>query len=349
LITDASEFAMGAILEQLDEFHRFHPVTYYSKALGPAERNYVIHDKELLAIVTALAHFQHYLEGAPHATDIWTDHNNPRYFMTKQKLSYRQAQWALFLSRFDFTITHHLGTHNKSDALSWHPDHKEGMEHNNEKILLDPKFFAIRATRPGAVTSIGDKDLRHRLKDSQDHDQEVTQALTTILQNGPRTISKGLEDWNFKEGLILHKGKIYVPKSPDLRRNIVKLHHENLAMGHPGQWKMYELVTQNYWWPGISTFVKDYVDGCATCQETKTLPQTIVPLQPNKIPTQVWQIITMDFIVELPLSQGFDSLLVVVDRFSKAIIIILCHTTITAEYMANLYLEHVWRRTGLPE
>ena len=112
---------------------------------------------------------------------------------------------------------------------------------------------------------------------------------------------------------------------------------------------MYELVTQNYWWPGISTFVKDYVDGCTTCQETKTLPRTIVPLRPNEIPTQVWQIITMDFIVELPLSQGFDSLLVVVDQFSKAIIIIPCHTTITAEHTANLYLEHVWRRTGLPK
>ena len=161
---------MGVILEQPDELHHFHPVTYYSKALGPAERNYVIHDKELLAIVTALTHFQHYLEGMPHATDIWTDHNNLRYFMTKQKLSRQQAWWALFLSRFDFTITHHPGMHNKSDALSQCPDHKEGMEHDNEKILLNPKSFAIRATRPRAVTSVGDKDLWHHLKDSQDRD-----------------------------------------------------------------------------------------------------------------------------------------------------------------------------------
>jgi len=89
-------------------------------------------------------------------------------------------------------------------------------DNDNEKVLLDPKSFTIRATRPGAVTSIGDKDLWHCLKDSQDHDQEVTQALTTILQNGPRTISKGLEDWNFEEGLILHKGKIYTYPSPQI-------------------------------------------------------------------------------------------------------------------------------------
>jgi RNase H-like domain found in reverse transcriptase len=144
LITDTSEYALGTILEQADELNCFHPVTYYSKSLNSAERNYIIHNKELLAIVTALMHFRHYLEGTPSTTDIWTDHHNLQYFMTKQKLSRRQAQWALLLSRFDFTITHHPGTHNKSDALSQHPDHKEGMEHDNEDhVLLNQKVFAI--------------------------------------------------------------------------------------------------------------------------------------------------------------------------------------------------------------
>jgi RNase H-like domain found in reverse transcriptase/Integrase zinc binding domain len=279
LITDASEYALGAILEQADKLNRFHPVAYYSKSLNPAERNYIIHDKELLAIVTALMHFRHYLEGTPSTTDIWMDHHNLHYFMTKQKLSRRQAQWGLLLSRFDFTITHHPGTHNKSDALSRRLDHKEGMEHDNEdRVLLDQKFFAIRATRPGAVVSAGDRDLHQRLKDTQHHDQEVTQALSSILRNGPCTIAKGLEDWNLEEGLVLHKGKIYVPKVTELRHDILKLHHNARATGHPGQWKTYELVNQNYWWPGMSTFVKNCVEGCAMCQETKKLPKTIIPV-----------------------------------------------------------------------
>jgi RNase H-like domain found in reverse transcriptase len=87
LITDASEYALGAILEQADELNHFHPIAYYSKSLNLAERNYIIYDKELLAIVTALMHFRHYLEGTPHTTDIWMDHHNLCYFMTKQKLS----------------------------------------------------------------------------------------------------------------------------------------------------------------------------------------------------------------------------------------------------------------------
>jgi len=224
------------------------------------------------------------------------------------------------------------------------------VEHDNEeRVLLNLKFFAIRATQPGAVVSAGDPDLQQRLKETQDHDPEVSQALATILHNSPQTVTKGLEDWNLKEGLILHKGKIYIPKSPELRQDIVKQYHDSMATGYPGRWKTYELVTQNYWWPGISTFVRDYVDRCALCQTTKKLPQTTVPLQPNQVPSDVWQNITMDFIVNLPVSKSFNSLLVVVDRFSKATIITPCNKTVTADDTAQLILDNVWQRTGLPE
>ncbi len=98
----------------------------------------------------------------------------------------------------------------------------------------------------------------------------------------------------------------------------------------------------------MSTFVKDYVDGCATCQAMKIRPRNQVPLQPNRVPSDVWEIITMDFITDLPTSLGYDSLFVVVDHFSKATIVSPCNKTITAEETSKLYLENVWRRTGLP-
>ena len=99
----------------------------------------------------------------------------------------------------------------------------------------------------------------------------------------------------------------------------------------------------------MSTFVKDFVDGCATCQSTKVLPRTCVLLKPNQIPTEVWSIIMMDFITDLPLSSGFDSLFVVVDRLSKATILSPCNKTITAKGTSALYLSNVWKRTGLPQ
>ena len=99
----------------------------------------------------------------------------------------------------------------------------------------------------------------------------------------------------------------------------------------------------------MSTFVQEYVDGCAVCPSTKSRPKTQVPLKPNKIPTDMWEIITMDFITDLPTSKGYDSLLVVVDRLSKATILAPCNKTITAKETSQLYIDHIWKRTGLPK
>ena len=217
LIMDTSTFATGAILKQPDALNRWHLIAYYLKSLQPAERNYEIHNLELLAIIQALKTFRHYLEGREDTVEIWLDHGNLVYFMTKQKLSHRQARWALYLSQFKFIIIHKLGAYNKSDALSHRPDHKEGMVHDNEEwVLLDTKYFSAHAVHPTAVTSQGDKSLRERLKQAQTYDMEVSQALESILKNGPQSLTKGLEDLNYKDGFILFCSHIYVPKDPSL-------------------------------------------------------------------------------------------------------------------------------------
>ena len=160
LITDASDFVTGAIPEQPDALNCCHPVAYHSKSLQPAERNYEIHDKELLAIVRALEIFRHYLKGREDTIEVWSDHGNLVYFSMKQKLMCRQACWTHFLFHIKFIIIHKPGTQNKSDALSRCPDHKEGMALEEEQVLLDTKFFAIRAACPTAVTVLGDTSLR---------------------------------------------------------------------------------------------------------------------------------------------------------------------------------------------
>ena len=244
LITDVSAFTTGAILEQPDAFNRWHPIAYYSKSLQPAERNYEIHDLELLAIIRALETFRHYLEGREDTLKIWLDHGNLVYFTTKQKLSRRQARWALYLSHFKFIIIHKPGAYNKANALSRRPDLKEGMVHDNEEwVLLDTKFFSARTVHATAITSQGDVSLRERLKKAQTYDTEVSQALASIVKNGPRSVTKGLEDWNLEDGIILFRGHVYVSKDISLRKDIVKSHHDHLATGHPGRWKTYELVS----------------------------------------------------------------------------------------------------------
>ena len=123
--------------------------------------------------------------------------------------------------------------------------------------------------------------------------------------------------------------------------------HDNI-MGHPGQWKTVELITHEYWWPGIMEFVKAYIKGCATCQTTKIKPPVKVPLKPNEIPLGIWETITMDFIVDLPVLNGYDSILTVVNRHSKAIILAPCHKTITAKQTSQLLIDYVWKCMGFP-
>jgi hypothetical protein len=144
---DSSDYATGVILSQLSmEDGKWHRIAYYSKSLSETEWNYKIHDKEMLAIIQALEEWQHFLEGAPHKVEIWTDHKNLEYFMSAKKLNWRQARWSLTLARFDFVMHHWPGkTMGKSDALSLRADHGDGSEDNHDLTLLTPNFFAVRA------------------------------------------------------------------------------------------------------------------------------------------------------------------------------------------------------------
>ena len=110
---------------------KWHPVAYLSKSISETERNYEIHDKEMLAIIQALEKWQHFLEGASNKFEIWTDHKNLEYFMSAKKLNRRQARWSLTLACFDFVMHHRpRKTMGKADALSRRADHGSGAEDN---------------------------------------------------------------------------------------------------------------------------------------------------------------------------------------------------------------------------
>ena len=121
LETDASDFAIAGVLSQKHE-GRLHPVAFFSRKFIPAEVNYEVYDKEMLAIVQCFIEWRHYLEGARHQITVFTDHKNLEYFATSKVLNRRQARWAERLSPFDFKIIYRKGDQNgKADALSRRP------------------------------------------------------------------------------------------------------------------------------------------------------------------------------------------------------------------------------------
>ena len=249
----------------------------------------------------------------------------------KQTLMRQQAQWALFLSEYNYMIIPTPEKQNTAEALSQRPDLKEGIAPNNTNcILLTPDKFHIQALHTIAIPMGINTELKQAIREAIETDRLTGQKLKDIILNGPHDAAKGLQEWNLEDRLILYKGLVCIPNSENLKRKVVQQYHDGL-MGHPGEWKTIKLITRDFWWPGIMTFVKAYIKGCATCQTTKIKPPVKVPLKPNKVLQGIWETITMDFITDLPVSKGYDSILTVVDRHSKAIILSPCHKTITAE------------------
>ena len=350
LEADSSDYASGAVLSQESEDGKWHPVAFLSKSLNEVERNYDIHDKELLAIIRALEEWRHYLEGTKHKFEIWTDHKNLEYFMTAKKLNRRQARWSLYLSRFDFSLHHRPGkSSGKPDALSRRPDHSKGENDNKDTVMLKPEYFKIQALKQGHVLLSGqEKPLLSRIRNSKDYDESVVKAVEELRKSGSTRLDGA--EWAEEQGLILFRGKVYVPKDQELRRAIVHAHHDSQIVGHPGRWKTLELVARNYWWPGVSRYIASYVQGCDRCNRTKTFPaKPSGKLMPTQIPKDVWQIITVDLITGLPDSHGHDSIMVVVDRLSKMIHAIPTTERLSSEGMARLFRDHVWKLHGLPE
>jgi transposase InsO family protein len=350
LEADSSDFATGAVLSQLADDQKWHPIGFHSKSLSEVERNYETHDKEMLAIIRALEEWRHLLEGARHRVEVWTDHKNLEYFRSAKKLNRRQARWSLLLSRFDYTLHHRPGrTMGKADALSRRADHGTGSTDNENVILLSPELFVVRAMEGVEVEGEEREILEAVREGNRNGQQEDPVAVVARKLHKARGKAPHSAEWRLERGILFYRGKIYVPQDPELRRRIVAQHHDTKITGHPGRWKTLELVARNYWWPQMNRYIGAYTRACDLCLRTKAARQLPTGrLHPLEIPPGRWEQISVDFVVELPDAHGFDAVMSVVDTLSKRTHFIPTHTTVNAEGAARLFLHHVWKLHGLP-
>jgi len=315
------------------------------------EQNYEIHDKEMLAIIRALEEWRHFLEGARHPVEIWMDHKNLEYFMTAKKLNCRQARWSLYLARFNFKLVHRPGrSMGKPDALSQRPDHGKGTSDNEDVVLLRPELIAVRALEGLHLEGPEQDMLREIRQGNQRGEQEepITKAAREFWQASSKTVLSA--EWSEEDGVLRFRGKIYVPQNSDLRRQVVSLCHDTKVARYPGRWKTLELVSRNYWWPQMSRYIGQYVSICDLCLRTKPIRQAPVgKLHPLWIPDLRWDTLSVDFVVELPLSSRHDAMMTVVDSVSKRAHFIPTHTTVTVEGVTWLFLHQVWKLHSLPK
>ena len=217
----------------------------------------------------------------------------------------------------------------RADALSRRPDYDQGT-HDNENVTVLPDHLFIRMGQ--SLSYIPDEPA-----------QQDESILRPWIE--PHNLKKiNGEWWNGRRKVIT--------MGPEQRRNIIRAYHDLPAYGHPGISRTKDLVEAYYWWPRMGQDVYDYVKGCADCQRHKVNTQTKkAPLYPITPVTEAlpFQTIAMDFIVKLPESGGYDSILTITDHdCTKMIVAIPCKETINAEEVANLFLRQIFPRFGLP-
>lgn len=308
---DASDVGVGAVLSQRSSVdNKIHPCAFFSRRLSPAERNYNIGDRELLAIKLALEEWRQWLEGTPQPFLVWTDHKNLEYIRTAKRLNPRQARWSLFFNRFNFSLSYRPGSKNaKPDSLS--------RQFEPESAPQTPATILPSACFLGALT--------------WEMESEVRQALDGV---------EVPEDCPV--------GRLFVP--PHLRGRVVQWAHTSKLACHPGVSRTISFLTQRFWWPTMRREVSEFIAACPVCSQNKpsrAVPAGL--LQPLPVPKRPWSHISLDFVTGLPVSEGNSVVLTVIDRFSKMAHYIPLPKLPSARETAEVVLSNVFRLHGLPQ
>ena len=321
--TDASGFAIGATLSQ-DQGRGLQPIAYMSRKMTPAQKNYPVHEQELLAVVSALQEWRHYLHGSKFT--VVTDHHSLQHFQTQPHLSTRQARWAEFLAEFDFDITYRRGKENVvADALSRRWDHKS----------------MSNAMQVCAVSTWDNESMKNDIKAAYTKNTRCRQLL-----------QKCEPPYHIQDGLIMRGEQICIPNtSRDIITKILHECHDIPMSGHVGIHKTTQAVCKHFHWAGMTRDIKRYVLSCQKCQESKAgheLPAGL--LQPLPIPERRWDQVTMDLVVHLPKTQrGHDAIVVFVDKMSKMAHYAATTTKVTAPQLARIFFNQVVRYHGVPK
>ena len=377
---DASDRMIGGVFSQRDANDVWRPVAYFSQKMIPAECNYEIYDKELLAIVRAFEEWRPELEGSKYPVQVLSDHKNLEYFKTSKLLNRRQARWSEYLSRFDFKIVYRSGKLNSAaDALSRQSGDfpSKGEDKTMLQQVLKPENFEIsgldlqastisdhdsRASSPeDPETPVSDTDgedpeLEDQFTEACTNDEEYQEVKAALEAGQPRRI-RGfpLAEAELVHGQVYYRdGRKLVPKDDALRLRIIQLAHDTPLAGHPGAQRCYEILARSYHWSGMIADVKRFVRNCHLCAKTKYFRARYHGvLKPLPVPERRWADISIDFVVHLPASKNLHgveckNIMVVVDRLSKEVYYEAIND-LTPLGVARVYYSQVWKNTGLPD
>ncbi|WVZ49367.1 LOW QUALITY PROTEIN: hypothetical protein U9M48_000734, partial [Paspalum notatum var. saurae] len=337
---DASSQGLGCVLMQEGRV-----IAYASRQLRKHEANYPTHDLELAAVVHALKIWRHYLLG--NTCHIYTDHKSLKYIFTQPELNMRQRRWLELIKDYDLEIHYHPGKANVvPDALSRRA-HCNVIEARPTARVICWEMDEIE-TPTEQLVELYSLLIEPTMKDlvvvAQKQDPGMAHIREGIDEEKKACFT--LDD----QGVLWFNNRLVVPKHMELRKKILDEAHTSVLTMHPGSNKMYQDLKQKFWWTRMKREIAKYVSECDVCKRVKA--DHLKPggmLQPLNIPAWKWEDIHMDFVVGLPRTQkGYDSIWVIIDRFTKSAHFIPVKTCYTAATYAGLYISRIVSLHGIP-
>ncbi|KAJ4812719.1 polyprotein [Rhynchospora pubera] len=323
--TDASALGIGAVLMQNHK-----PIAFLSKSLGVKSQALSTYEKELLALLTAVKKWRHYLMANPFV--IRTDQISLKHLLEQKVTTALQHKGLCTLLGLNYTIEYKRGKENKvADALS-------RVQCQNWSVQsIEGGLGAVSEIIPSWIQEL----LSSYSGDTWIEELQQKAFLEATTSNPTYTAH---------QGVVRYKGRICVGKAGNWRQQILQSLHDSSVGGHSGINVTYNKVRRLFYWPGLKQSVHDYVASCHNCQLNKG-EHSPYPglLQPLPIPSEAWTSVGLDFITGLPKSKGRDVILVVVDRLTKYGHFIPLTHPYNAAVVAQVFVDHIYKLHGLPQ